>query len=41
VVDAELEALLQVAAAGLRRAVSAATESLYRARVDALDARLA
>jgi glutamate formiminotransferase len=38
--DAEVEGLLYVAAEGLRRVVSPATESLYRARVDALDARL-
>jgi glutamate formiminotransferase len=38
--DPEVEGLLGVAAAGLRRAISAATESLYRARIDALDARL-
>jgi glutamate formiminotransferase len=41
VLDPELEGLLLVAASGLRRAVSAATESLYPARIDALDARLA
>jgi glutamate formiminotransferase len=40
VLDPELEGLLHAAAAGLRRAVSAAAESLYRARIDALDARL-
>lgn len=40
VLDGELEGLLNVAAVGLRRAVSPATESLYRARIDALDARL-
>jgi glutamate formiminotransferase / 5-formyltetrahydrofolate cyclo-ligase len=39
-IDPELEALLGVAAVGLRRAISPATESLYRARVDALEARL-
>jgi glutamate formiminotransferase len=38
--DLEVEGLLGVAAAGLRRAISPATESLYRARIDALDARL-
>ncbi|HEV2475954.1 MAG TPA: hypothetical protein VGX22_05400, partial [Candidatus Dormibacteraeota bacterium] len=38
--DPEVEALLRVAAAGLRRAISPPTESLYRARIDALDARL-
>jgi glutamate formiminotransferase / 5-formyltetrahydrofolate cyclo-ligase len=38
--DAEVEGLLGVAATGLRRALSPATESLYRARVNALDARL-
>lgn len=41
VLDADLEGLLRVAAAGLRRGLSAATESLYRARITALDARLA
>lgn len=40
VLDEELAGLLHVAATGLRQAVSAATESLYRARIDALDARL-
>jgi hypothetical protein len=40
VLDPELEGLLHTAAAGLRRAVSGAAESLYRARIDALDARL-
>ena len=39
--DAEVEAMLQVAARGLRGAVAPATESIYRARIDALDARLA
>jgi glutamate formiminotransferase len=38
--DQEVEGLLEVAAAGLRRALSPATEALYHARVDALDARL-
>jgi glutamate formiminotransferase len=38
--DAEVEGLLGVAAAGLRTALSPATESLYGARVNALDARL-
>jgi glutamate formiminotransferase / 5-formyltetrahydrofolate cyclo-ligase len=38
--DPEVEGLLHVAAAGLRRAVSPAMESLYRARLDVLDARL-
>ena len=38
--DPEIEGLLGVAAAGLRHAISPATESLYRARIDALDARL-
>ena len=41
VLDAELEALLAVAASGLRAAVSPATQALYSARLDALDARLA
>lgn len=39
--DPELEGLLRAAATGFRAAVSPATESLYRARIDALDARLA
>ncbi|HKW08639.1 MAG TPA: glutamate formiminotransferase [Candidatus Dormibacteraeota bacterium] len=38
--DPEVEALLRVAAAGLRAAVSDPTTAVYRARVDALDARL-
>ncbi|HUE67499.1 MAG TPA: hypothetical protein VMP38_04900 [Candidatus Acidoferrum sp.] len=38
--DPEVDGILGVAAAGLRRAISPATESLYRARIDALDARL-
>jgi glutamate formiminotransferase len=38
--DLEVERLLGVAATGLRRAISPETETLYRARVDALDARL-
>lgn len=41
VLDDELEAMLQSAARGLRAAVSPATEAIYRARIDALDARLA
>ncbi|HET9781947.1 MAG TPA: glutamate formiminotransferase [Candidatus Dormibacteraeota bacterium] len=41
VLDGELEALLRAAAVGFRSAVSAATASIYRARIDALDARLA
>jgi hypothetical protein len=40
VLDDELEAMLSVAASGLRKALSPATRSIYRARVDALDARL-
>jgi glutamate formiminotransferase len=40
VADAELEAMLDVAARGFRAAVSPATAAIYRARVDALDARL-
>ncbi|HKW59132.1 MAG TPA: hypothetical protein VJR46_05190, partial [Candidatus Dormibacteraeota bacterium] len=40
VLDAEIETLLSVAARGLRRAVTPATEAIYRARVEALDARL-
>ena len=39
--DGELEAMLGAAARGLRAAVTPATEAVYRARVDALDARLA
>ena len=39
-VDPELEALLGVAARGFRQAISPATEAIYRARIDALDARL-
>lgn len=38
--DDELEAMLRTAAAGFRLGVSDATASVYRARVDALDARL-
>ena len=38
--DDELETMLRIAARGLRAAVSTATESIYRARIDALDARL-
>ena len=38
--DGELEGLLQVAARGLREAVTPATRSIYQARVEALDARL-
>ena len=41
VLDGEVEAMLRVAARGLRDAVQPATQSIYRARVDALDARLA
>lgn len=41
VLDAEVEAMLRVAVRGLREAVSPATEAIYRARIDALDARLA
>jgi len=40
VLDSELAAMLQAAARGLRAAVSPATESIYRARIAALDARL-
>lgn len=40
VLDDEVETLLRIAARGLRRAVSPATEGVYRTRVDALDARL-
>jgi glutamate formiminotransferase len=38
--DAELETMLDVAARGLRRALSESTASEHRARVDALDRRL-
>ena len=38
--DGEVESMLLVAARGLRAAVAPATEAIYRARVDALDARL-
>jgi glutamate formiminotransferase / 5-formyltetrahydrofolate cyclo-ligase len=41
VLDGEIEAMLQVAARGLRDAVVPATAAIYRARIDALDARLA
>ncbi len=41
VLDAELAGLLGGAAHGLRAAVSPATEGIYRARIEALDARLA
>jgi glutamate formiminotransferase len=41
VADEELEALLYAAARGFRDAVTAATQAIYRARVAALDARLA
>lgn len=40
VLNGELETLLAIAARGLRDAVSPATRSIYKARVDALDARL-
>jgi hypothetical protein len=39
--DGDVESMLFVAARGLRAAVAPATEAIYRARVDALDARLA
>ena len=41
VLDEEMETLLRIAGRGLRRAVAPATEAIYRARVEALDARLA
>lgn len=41
VLDGEMEAMLAAAAQGLRAAITAATEALYRARVAALDARIA
>jgi hypothetical protein len=40
VLDAELEAMLGVAAAGLREAVSVETRTVYAARIGALDRRL-
>ena len=40
VLDEEMETLLRIAARGLRSAVSPVTEAVYRARVEALDARL-
>jgi glutamate formiminotransferase len=40
VLDDELEAMLDAAARGLRAAVTPATEAIYRARIEALDARL-
>ena len=40
VLDGELESLLDTAARGFRGAVTPATASIYRARVEALDARL-
>jgi hypothetical protein len=39
--DGELEVMLVVAARGFRAAITQATQSIYRARIDALDARLA
>jgi hypothetical protein len=41
VLDRELEAMLVAATRGLRSAITAGTEVLYRARVAALDARIA
>ena len=40
VLDRELQSMLEVAARGFRAAVSPGMEAMYRARVDALDARL-
>ncbi|HEV2415662.1 MAG TPA: glutamate formiminotransferase [Candidatus Dormibacteraeota bacterium] len=40
VADQEIEGLLNAAATGFRRAISPATQAVYRARVEALDARL-
>ncbi len=40
VLNAELEGMLGVAAEGLRAAITPPTQSIYAARVDALDARL-
>ena len=39
--DAEVAAMLEVAAQGFRSAVTATTQSVYRARIEALDDRLA
>ena len=41
VLDDEIEAMLQVAARSLRDAIEPATAAIYRARIDALDTRLA
>jgi len=41
VLDLELETMLATASQGLRAAISGGTEALYRARVAALDARIA
>jgi glutamate formiminotransferase len=41
VLDPEMEAMLITAAQGLRDAITAGTEAIYRARVAALDARIA
>ena len=41
ITDGEVDAMLDAAARGLRRAVTPATESIYRARIGALDAWLA
>jgi glutamate formiminotransferase len=38
--DPELQAMLEAAAIGFRAAVTPATEGIYRARIEALDARL-
>ncbi|HEY3084033.1 MAG TPA: glutamate formiminotransferase [Candidatus Dormibacteraeota bacterium] len=38
--DPELQAMLEAAATGFRAAVTPATEGIYRARIEALDARL-
>jgi glutamate formiminotransferase len=40
IVDGELDAMLDAATRGLRRAVTPATQSIYRARVEALDSSL-
>ena len=41
ILDDDLEAMLDVAARGLRASITASTAALYRARIDALDSRLA
>ncbi len=40
ITDTELDTMLDAAARGFRRAITPATESIYRARIDALDSWL-